>query len=123
MTIASRTRRLLDRLFNRITSIPAREASRDMRRAVAEALDDVLGPKGSVMAQARTAILTETYRQANMDERNRAMAEGSGVVWHCEAEPCPICAPYCGQTFGPMETVEMPPVHPNCRCVALAETP
>ena len=71
----------------------------------------------SIEAEIERRIVTETFAAGNREEAERARAAGEQVVWHCEPDACPECGDHCGEVGGH----DLPPVHPNCRCVVLGE--
>ena len=67
----------------------------------------------SLEAEVGRRIVTETFAAENRAEAERARAAGQSLVWHVEPDVCGECEPYAGEVVGS----ELPPVHPNCRCV------
>ncbi|MBV6425323.1 MAG: hypothetical protein NAOJABEB_03140 [Steroidobacteraceae bacterium] len=72
--------------------------------------------------RAQTIAQTETTRAYQMGAR--ASYREAGVVesieWQTAADElvCPICGPKRGQRM-PLDSTDVPPAHPNCRCWVL----
>lgn len=73
----------------------------------------------SIAAEVDRHTRTEVFRAANLDAATRADAAGNELVWHVEPGACEDCTPFDSSTVVP--GADLPPVHPNCRCVVLAD--